>query len=78
MMMMMMMMMMMKRLCSTEHSSYENYFLENNSLIESIYGKNHVGKIKDLFYCYIFRTCHLSNLVSSVKLFWVSEGQLVC
>ena len=27
------------------------------------YGKNHVGKIKDLFYCYIFRTCHSSNLV---------------
>ena len=40
---------------------------------ESIYG---VGKIKDIFYCYIFRTCHFSNLVSlmlaSVKLFWVS------
>ena len=57
-----MMMMMMKRLCSIEHSSYDNYFLENHSLFESIYGKNHVGKIKDLFYCYIFRTCHLSNL----------------
>ena len=38
--------------------------LENNSLFKSIYGKNHVGKIKDLFYCYIFRTYHLSNLVS--------------
>ena len=24
--------------------------------------KKHVGKIKDLFYCYIFRTCHSSNL----------------
>ena len=51
MMMMMMVMMMMKRLCSIEHSPYDNYFLENSSLFESIYGKNHVGKIKDLFYC---------------------------
>ena len=49
MMMMMMMMMMMKRLCSIEHSSYDNYFFENNSLFESFYGKNHVDKIKDLF-----------------------------
>ena len=38
--------------------------MENNYLFESIYGKNHVGKIKSLFYCYTFRTCHLSNLVS--------------
>ena len=42
-------------LCSIKHSSYDNYFLENNSLFESIYGKNHVGKIKDLFYCYLFQ-----------------------
>ena len=52
MMMIIMMMMMMKRLCSTEHSSYDNYFLENNSLFESIYGKNHVGKIRLILLLY--------------------------
>ena len=49
MMMMMMTMMMWLRLCSIKHSSYYNYFLENNSLFESVYGKNHVGKIKTYF-----------------------------
>ena len=53
---------MMKSLCSIEHSSSDDYFLESNSLFESNYGKNHVGKIKDLFYCDIFRNVnHLTK-----------------
>ena len=45
--------------------------------------KKHVGKIRDLFYCYILRTCHSSNLFSlmftlcEVVLVFFS-GQLVC
>ena len=54
-MMMIMMMMMMIRLCSIKHSSYDNYFLENNYLFEIIYGKNHVGKFKDLFLLLYFQ-----------------------
>ena len=57
-------MVMVKLLCGIKHSFNDDYVLENNSLFESIYGKNHVGKIKELFYCYIFRTYHSSNLVS--------------